>query len=103
MHTRVSRQVLVMVLLTGLFGLRVAAQAVQFWIPQSFLAAFDAFQVSSLSYSTLLLTQLLIVALMLRTCLRGKKVVLQMSGCNASSVGIREAFKRKSISAGFLA
>jgi uncharacterized membrane protein HdeD (DUF308 family) len=59
-----------MALLTAFFGLRVAGQAVQFWMPQSFLPAFDEFQGSRLSYSTLLLTQLLILALMLRTCLR---------------------------------
>jgi uncharacterized membrane protein HdeD (DUF308 family) len=70
MHTQARRHVLVMGLLTGLFGLRVAGQAVQFWMPQSFLPAFDAFQGSNLSYSTLLLMQLLILALMLRTCLR---------------------------------
>ena len=70
MYTQLSRYILVMALLTGLFGLRVAGQAVQFWMPQSFLPPFDAFQGSSLSYSTLLLTQLLILALMLTTCLR---------------------------------
>jgi drug/metabolite transporter superfamily protein YnfA len=70
MQTRASRYIAAMALLTGLFALRIAAQAVQFWIPQSVLPTFDAFQGSSLSYSTLLLTQLLIFALMLRTCLR---------------------------------
>lgn len=70
MHTQLNRHVVVMALLTGLFGLRVAGQAVQFWMPQSFLPAFDAFQGSNLGYSTLLLLQLLIFALMLRTCLR---------------------------------
>jgi len=70
MHTRVKRHVFVMALLTGLFALRVAGQAVQFWMPRSFLPAFDAFQGSNLGYSTLLLIQLLILALMLRTCLR---------------------------------
>jgi len=59
-----------MALLTGLFGLRVAGQAVQFWMPQSFLPTFDLFQGSTLRYSTLLLIQLLILGLMLRTCLR---------------------------------
>jgi len=59
-----------MALLTGLFGLRVAGQAVQFWMPQSFLPTFDLFQGSNLRYSTLLLIQLLILGLMLRTCLR---------------------------------
>jgi len=70
MHARVKRHVLVMALLTGLFALRVAGQAVQFWMPRSFLPAFDAFQGSNLGYSTLLLIQLLILSLMLRTCLR---------------------------------
>jgi uncharacterized membrane protein HdeD (DUF308 family) len=70
MQKRAGRYVLVMGLLTALFGLRVAGQAMQYWIPQSFLPAFDAFQGSSLGYSTLLLCQLLILALMLRTCLR---------------------------------
>jgi len=59
-----------MALLTGLFGLRVAGQAVQFWMPQSFLPTFDLFQGSNLRYSTLLLIQFLILGLMLRTCLR---------------------------------
>ena len=70
MQTNSSRHVLVMALLTGLFGLRVAGQAVQFWMPQSFLPTFDLFQGSNLRYSTLLLIQLLILGLMLRTCLR---------------------------------
>jgi hypothetical protein len=67
---RWNRHVVVMALLTGLFGLRVAGQAVQFWMPQSFLPAFGSFQGSTLPYSTLLLIQLLILGLMLRTCLR---------------------------------
>ena len=57
-------------LLTLLFSLRVAAQALQFWKPQSFLPAFGDFQGSSLGYSTLLTIQLVILALMLSTCLR---------------------------------
>jgi hypothetical protein len=69
-QNRWNRDVVVMALLTGLFGLRVAGQAVQFWMPQSFLPAFASFQGSSLPYSTLLLIQLLILGLMLRTCLR---------------------------------
>jgi len=69
-QNRWNRHVVVMALLTGLFGLRVAGQAVQFWMPQSFLPAFESFQGSTLPYSTLLLTQLLILGLMLRTCLR---------------------------------
>ena len=70
MQSRWNRHVVVMALLTGLFGLCVAGQAVQFWMPQSFLPAFESFQGSSLPYSTLLLIQLLILGLMLRTCLR---------------------------------
>jgi hypothetical protein len=68
--TNSNRYVLVMGSLTGLFSLRVAAQAMQLWRPQSFLPAFDDFQGSNLDYSTLLLIQLVILALMLRTCLR---------------------------------
>ncbi len=70
MRTGSNRHVIVMALLTAVFGLRVAGQAVQFWAPQSFLPAFESFQGSTLPYSTLLLMQLLILALMLRTCLR---------------------------------
>jgi len=69
-QNRWNRHVVVMALLTGLFGLRVAGQAVQFWMPQTFLPAFASFQGSALPYSTLLLIQLLILGLMLRTCLR---------------------------------
>jgi hypothetical protein len=70
MAAKRNRHVFLMALLTGLFALRVTAQAVQFCMPQSFLPGFDQFQGSSLAYSTLLLSQLLILALMLRTCLR---------------------------------
>jgi hypothetical protein len=72
-----GRHLALMALSTGLFALRVAGQAVQFWMPQSFLPASAAFQGSDLSYPILLLAQLLILALMLRTCLRigrGKSV-----------------------------
>ena len=70
MAAKRNRHVFLMTILTGLFALRVTAQAVQFWAPQSFLPSFEQFQGSSLGYSTLLLSQLLILALMLRTCLR---------------------------------
>ena len=70
MQKQSGRYALAMAFLTGLFGLRVAGQAIQYWMPQSFLPTFDAFQGSSLGYSTLLLCQLLVLALMLRTCLR---------------------------------
>lgn len=65
--------------LTGLFGLRVAGQAVQQWFPQPWLPAFEAFQGSSLRYATLLLTQLLILGLMLRTCWRVARGVTRPS------------------------
>jgi hypothetical protein len=61
---------LLMALLTGLFGLRVAGQALQIWLPQPFLPAIDEFQGSNLRYSTLLAIQLLILGLMVRTCWR---------------------------------
>ncbi len=70
MQMNSKQHVLVMALLTGLFGLRVAGQALQFWFPQNFLPAFDSFQGSNLHYSTLLLIQLMVLGLMLRTCWR---------------------------------
>lgn len=50
--------------LTVLFAARVAGQAVQGWIPLSFLPPFDAFQGSNLPYWLLLLAQLAILAVM---------------------------------------
>lgn len=70
MQMKRNRYVLVMALLAGLFSLRIAGQALQFWMPQGFLPSFDSFQGSNLPYSTLLLIQLLILGLMLRTCWR---------------------------------
>ncbi len=70
MQLQLNRHGVVMALLTGLFGLRVAGQAMQFWMPQSFLPAFEVFQGSGLPYSILLMTQLVILALMVRTTLR---------------------------------
>jgi hypothetical protein len=51
-------------LLTILFSLRVAGQAIQRWAPQSWLPPFDAFQGSSLPYGVLLASQLVILAAM---------------------------------------
>ena len=48
-----------------LFTVRVLAQAVQCWAPQTFLPPFDAFQGSDLPYAFLLTTQLVLIALML--------------------------------------
>ncbi|MEO8164806.1 MAG: hypothetical protein ABI619_05360 [Betaproteobacteria bacterium] len=70
MDTHPNGYVLAMVALTALFALRIAGQAIQFVAPQTFLPAFDAFQGSRLSYSVLVLSQLLILAIMVRTCRR---------------------------------
>ena len=51
-------------LLTFLFSLRVAGQAIQRWAPQSWLPPFDAFQGSNLPYWFLLSVQLAILAAM---------------------------------------
>ena len=50
--------------LTLLFSLRVAGQAIQHWVPQPFLPAFDAFQGSNLPYPVLLGLQIVILAAM---------------------------------------
>lgn len=50
--------------LTVLFLLRVAGQAVQHWLPQPYLPAFDEFQGSDLPYGALLLSQVAILSLM---------------------------------------
>jgi hypothetical protein len=52
--------------LSFLFALRVLAQALQLWLPQSFLPPFDRFQGSNLPYPVLLSAQILILAAMLR-------------------------------------
>jgi hypothetical protein len=52
--------------LSFLFAVRVLAQVLQRWLPQSFLPPFGRFQGSSLSYPVLLSAQLLILAAMLR-------------------------------------
>jgi hypothetical protein len=51
-------------LLTFLFSLRVAGQAIQRWAPQAWLPPFDAFQGSSLPYWFLLSVQLAILGAM---------------------------------------
>lgn len=52
--------------LSLMFLIRIAGQAVQRWMPQSFLPPFDAFQGSSLPYELLLLIQIIILFWMLR-------------------------------------
>lgn len=51
-------------LLTFLFSLRVAGQAIQRWAPQAWLPPFDAFQGSNLPYAALLGSQVVILAAM---------------------------------------
>jgi hypothetical protein len=53
-----------------LFALRVAGQAIQRWVPQSFLPPFAAFQGSRLPYPVLLAAQLAILAAMVVSCRR---------------------------------
>jgi hypothetical protein len=57
-------------LLTFLFALRVAGQAIQRWAPQAWLPPFDAFQGSELPYGVLLGSQLVILAAMARFAVR---------------------------------
>jgi hypothetical protein len=51
-------------LLTLLFSLRVAGQAIQLWAPQPWLPPFDAFQGSNLPYPFLLASQIVILGVM---------------------------------------
>jgi hypothetical protein len=61
------------------FALRVAAQATQFWIPQTFLPPFGEFQGSTLPYSILLSSQLAILAVMVATCFAMQREGLRRS------------------------
>jgi hypothetical protein len=54
----------------ALFALRVLAQAIQHFVPQSFLPPFNAFQGSGLPYPLLLSAQAAILAWMAVTCRR---------------------------------
>jgi hypothetical protein len=56
--------------LSALFAARVLGQAVQRWMPQSFLPSFEAFQGSRLPYGLLLAFQLLILVVMMRVARR---------------------------------
>jgi hypothetical protein len=62
-----------MFVLTALFALRVAGQAVQLWDPQPWLPPFAAWQGSSLAYSILLPTQLAILGTMAWITLRARR------------------------------
>jgi ornithine lipid hydroxylase len=63
-HAVPTRYSVCLYLLTALFALRVAAQAIQQWVPLIFLPEFGRFQGSNLPYGVLLTTQLLILAAM---------------------------------------
>jgi len=62
--------------LTLLFACRVAAQAIQRWIPQSILPPFAAFQGSSIPYALLLAVQILLLVLMTRLAWRVRTCVM---------------------------
>jgi len=62
--------------LTLLFTLRIAGQALQSWSPQAFLPSADNFQGSALPYGLLLTVQLLILVVMVRTNVRIRSGVL---------------------------
>ena len=64
------RYALVLATLTALFAGRVIAQALQRWSPVSWLPPFDAFQGSNLSYTVLLTSQLVLLALMVAVTVR---------------------------------
>jgi hypothetical protein len=65
--------------LSFLFALRVLAQAVQRWLPQSFLPPFGQFQGSNLPYPVLLSAQILILAAMLRYSWKAQRAELTAS------------------------
>jgi hypothetical protein len=60
-------------LLTLLFSLRAAGQAIQHWAPQPYLPPFDAFQGSNLPYPVLLGSQIVILGAMAFCNLRPPK------------------------------
>lgn len=61
-----SRLGLLLWLLSVAFALRVVGQALQYWIPQTFLPTFGSFQGSNLPYGVLLPVQLVILGLMIK-------------------------------------
>jgi hypothetical protein len=77
--------------LTALFSLRVLGQAVQRWLPQSWLPTFSAWQGSSMPYALLLLFQLVIVAAMTLACYRawyGRTIVQRRTRQWLAGVGV---------------
>ena len=84
------RHTIILFALTLLFFARVVGQAVQRWLPQSFLPPFVAFQGGSQPYELLLLTQVSILLLMLRVTWgisRGKLVRRERTGHILAWVG----------------
>lgn len=66
-------------LLTGLFGLRVLGQAIQYWSPVALLPAFEYFQGSNLAYEFLLPVQLCMLLFMARLAGKVKNATLKPS------------------------
>lgn len=74
------RYALALAALTALFALRVAGQAIQWWAPQTLLPAFEDFQGSSLPYSVLLSTQIVLLIVMAHATLRVSQCRSRMGG-----------------------
>ena len=75
-HDSRSAHAVLLAVLTVLFLLRVAGQAIQHWLPQPWLPPFGAFQGSGLPYPVLLSAQLAILAVMLRVWWRVRRSAL---------------------------
>jgi len=78
---------LILGFLCVLFALRVAGQAIQRWVPLSFLPPSDAFQGSELPYALLLSIQLFLLALMLGVTSRVYGDALRKSARAAHRLG----------------
>jgi hypothetical protein len=78
---------LILGLLCVLFALRVAGQAIQRWLPLSFLPASDAFQGSGLPYALLLAIQCGLLTLMLGVTSRVYAGALRKSARAARTLG----------------
>jgi fatty acid desaturase len=73
-------------LLTMLFAVRVAGQAIQRWWPQPFLPPFHKFQGSHFDYPVLLTAQLLILSAMFRGSWKAQRGTLSASRRAASAL-----------------
>ncbi len=86
MHPNTAHDVLTIgavSMLSVVFLLRVAGQAIQRWFPVEFLPPFEAWQGSGLAYSVLLACQVVILGL-LATAIRGMVRRRRMLGATAS-------------------